>query len=69
VPTTCQKHSTNLQAPDVANLFVLFNFWGRGRRACGIVSTLESEPTLISEMKEAYEAEARANVSELVSRI
>lgn len=65
-----KKHSTNLQVPDVANFIVLFNFWGRGR-ACSVgnVPTLEFQPTLISEMKEAYEAEARANISELISRI
>lgn len=67
--TTSQNHSTNLQAPDVADLFVLFNFRCGGRAFVGNVSTLELEPTLISEMKQAYEAEARANLSEFISRI
>jgi len=61
-------HSTDLQVPNVANPLVLLNFWGRGR-ACVNVPSLEFESTLISEMKQAYEAEARANLSELLSRV
>ena len=60
-----QKHSTDLQAPDVANLVVLLDFWDGGRR--GNVPSLEFEPTLISKMQQAYEAEARANLGKLLS--
>ena len=61
-----QKHSTDLQAPDVADLLVLFNFRDSGR---GIVSGLELEPTLVREMQQAYEAETCADFSKLLSRV
>jgi hypothetical protein len=58
-----QKRSTNLQAPNVANFVVLFGFWDR--RTLNVPG-LDLEPTLIGEMKQTYEAEARANLGKLI---
>lgn len=56
-----RKHSTDLQAPNVTNPLVRFSF-----RYSGTVNVtgLELEPTFIGEMKQAYEAETRANLGE-----
>ena len=61
-----RKHSTDLQVPNVANPVVHFSFWDSGTvNATG----LKLEPTFIGEMKQAYEAETRANLGEFTLRI
>jgi len=59
-----RKLSTDLQVPNIANLVVLFSFWD----SSGTVNVigLELEPTFIGEMKQAYEAETRANLGKFI---
>jgi hypothetical protein len=56
-----RKYSTDLQVPNVADPVVRFSF-----RCSGMVNVtgLELEPTFVGEMKQAYEAETRANLGE-----
>jgi hypothetical protein len=55
-----RKHSTDLQVPNVANPVVRFSFRDSGAVN---VTGFELEPTFIREMKQAYEAETRADLS------
>jgi hypothetical protein len=56
---------TDLQAPNMANLVVvaLLSFGVSGTLT---ITGLELEPTFIGEMKQAYEAETCANLSEFI---